>query len=703
MNEGIDKTNIIAKIETEREGLNSFLEEPFSNREKLIKLSNYFDLIISSGNGNIINAFLPEFIPQYINLLDQYDPYYIAPAHTDKIISIASKIITLNNEYFGLPLISDNIIRIEEQFKSLINILNGGICPRRDKLTFPVLESDSHFVSQYSFGFLESLSVQIRKNKSVTKFLLIPSESQLEEKIAKQLSDAWENALKYLRNNKIKTLNQQYEVLIAFNRKEGTIVGNSLGVVLTIAFIEELLKFHNSKMIVDAKENISLTGGVETNGKIISTSREIIRIKTDVVFYSSTKIFCIPKENELAAEERLAELKNEYPNRKLEIVALSSFNDLLNRRNIIEIRRQKLLVRTGKFIKKNWVSAVVIVLLSILFGYLFVMDFDDNPAMFEQKSNLLNIQNKNGKVLWSTRLNFTPAISEVDRSKFSKKLVDINNDGVNEVLIAEEEIAPESYNFGRVACFDKDKRLVWEYFFRDTVLTFRRWTNTYSISILDTITISNQKILFLMARNIPNFANAVFAVDVLTGKRMKSTGTLWNAGAINNCIVGDFNEDGMTELIIAGSHNGYERALLFSVNIDKMNGQTPAPNRYIFNDIPAAKINKFILLPHTDYGKHFWRSNSVPSQHLVFVQHSKEFELATLEGSDKPILFYYRFDKNLNFLWVDCADNAQQLRDSLVANGILNPPFTNTNEYFEILRKEIKCWYGEKFIEIEKR
>jgi len=479
-------------------------------------------------------------------------------------------------------------------------------------------------------------------------------------------------------------------------------VGNSLGIALTLAFIEAILKHYNSSTIIKINGTIAVTGGIDVNSNIISTSKVIIETKVETVFFSDARIFCVPKIDELWAEEKLSQLKKESPNRVLRIVGLMDLEDILNRRNIIDVHKKGYVERFFSYTIKKWKSIFLAIILTLIFSSIYVLDFDENPAMFEQHGKLLNVQNKNGKVLWSIRLNFAPTISEVDRSKFSKKLVDINEDGINEVLIAEEEIAPESYNFGRVVCFDKDKKLVWEYFFRDTVSTFRKWTNTYSISILDTLTLSNNKVILLMARNIPNFANAVFALDILTGKRSQSTGTLWNAGAINNCIIGDFNEDGMTELVMAGSHNGYERAHLFSVNIDKMNGQTPAPDRYIYKGIPATEISKFILLPHTDYGKHFWRSNSVPSQHLVFVQHSKEFELATLEGSDKPILFYYRFDKNLNFLWVDCADNAQQLRDTLVVRGILNHPFTNTNEYFEILRKQIEYWDGRKFVNIDK-
>ncbi|HSL88070.1 MAG TPA: hypothetical protein VK870_02075, partial [Ignavibacteriaceae bacterium] len=140
----------------------------------------------------------------------------------------------------------------------------------------------------------------------------------------------------------------------------------------------------------------------------------------------------------------------------------------------------------------------------------------------------------------------------------------------------------------------------------------------------------------------------------------------------------------------AGLNNGFERAVVLSVDLDKIVGQTPAPERYIFNNIPKAELNKYILLPHTDYGRIFYRSNIVPRNGIYYTASSKEIVVQTQEGINKPILFYYGFDTELNFLWVDCADNAQQLRDSLVMQGILNPPLTNTEEYFKILEENIE-------------
>ena len=682
----------ILDLELKYSELQNDLNKLSSDRKKLLLIFEFFQVVLSSNDLKLKEVYIVEIFPRYLALIKLIKIRGLNPKTLSALIDQFNKLI----EYEFLNIYSkdfeDALVILKSKYALLNTWLNNDGQNNNDQIIyFPALEKTD---PKNLVGFLEIIKVQI--NNGENQFIVTPSESGDDDQLQKQMHLSWAIAIKYC-SKFIKHIKSSHTVELKFENRLCVYIGNSLGIALTLSFIEAILKHYNSPTIIKVNGALAVTGGIDGNSNIISTSKVIIEAKVVTVFFSDAHIFCVPKLDELWAEEKLSELKKEFPNRDLRIVGLTDLEDLLNRRNIVDVHKKNYFERLFSYTIKKWKSIFLAAILTLIFTTLFALDFDDYPSMFEQQGNLLNVQNKNGKVLWTTRLNFSPSQSKVDRSKFSKKLVDINNDGINEVLIAEEEIAPESYNFGRVACFDKDKNLIWEHFFRDTVSTFREWTNTYCISILDTITISNQKLLLVMARNIPNFSNAVFTIDLLTGKRIEAIGTLWNAGAINNGIVGDFNEDGTTELVIGGMHNGFERALLFSVNIDKLNGQTPAPDRYIFNGIPPAEINEFILLPHTDYGKYFWRSNSVPSQHLVFVQHSKEFELATLEGSDKPILFYYRFDKNLNFKWVDCTDNAQQLRDTLVVNDILNPPFTNTNEYFEILRKQIEYWNGKKF------
>lgn len=688
----------ILELEHKYTELQNDLNKLSSDRKKILLIYEFFQIVLASNNLKLIEVYTVELFPRYLALIKLIKIRGLNPNILSSLTEQFKKLIEFEFLQAYSKDFEEALVTLIEKHTLLITWLNNDDQNNRDQLIyFPALEKTD---SNSLIGFLEIIRVQI--NNGENQFIVIPSESGEDEQLQKQIHLSWAIAIKYC-SNFITHIKSSHSVELKFENRLCVYIGNSLGIALTLSFIEAILKHYNSSTIIKINGTIAVTGGIDTNSNIISTSKVIIEAKVDTVFFSDAHIFCVPKVDEFWALEKLFELKKEFPKRDLRIVGLTDLEDLLNRRNIVDMHKKAYVERLFSYTIKKWKSIFLAAILTIIFSSLFTIDFDDAPSMFEQKGNLLNIQNKKGKVLWSIRLNYASSISKVDRSKFSKKLVDINEDGINEVLIAEEEIVPESHNFGRVACFDKDKKLIWEYLFRDSVSTFRKWTTTYNISILDTLTLSNKKVLLLMARNIPNFANAIFTIDLKTGLRIDSTNTIWNAGAINNCLVGDFNEDGKKELIIAGSHNGYERALLFSVNLDKLKGQTPAPDRYIFNGIPKADLNEFILLPHTDYGKYFWRSNAVPSQHLVFVKHVKEFELATLEGSDKPILFYYRFDKNLNFLWVDCADNAQQLRDTLVVKGILNSPFTNTNEYFEILRKQILYRVGGKFLSIDEK
>jgi len=688
----------ILELEEKYSELKSDLSGQISKRTKLLKIAKYFGFTLSNSNIQLIEPYIIDLIPDFLKYADELEVRGLEPKQIELLKAQTLQLKNLNLNEIENSEFEQVLTSIENKIQLMNNWLEPTqLLKQQPKIYFPLLEKND---DKLGSGYLESVSTIIKNGEQ--KFNISPADLENDEQLEKQLHLCFSKALEYC-SHYIKKIKKSHTVYLYFENRLGILTGNSLGAALTLSFIEAILKHYNSPIVVNIIKNLAITGGINQDSKIISTSKAIIEAKVETVFYSDVEIMCVPKIDEIWAEEKLKQLKENYPVRDLKITVITDLEDLLNRRNVVEIKKQPLLKRTGKFVKKNWISAVATVLLAILFAYLFVMDFEDNPAMFEHNGNLLKIENKNGKVLWTIRLNFSPTVSKVNRSKYSQKIIDINNDGVNEVLIAEEDIPLESNNFGRVACFDKNKNLIWEYFFRDTVSTFRKWTNTYASSILDTITISNKKILFLMARNIPNFANAVFTIDLLTGKRYDSTNTLWNAGAINNCIFGDFNEDGITELVLGGMQNGYERAVLFSVDVDKMRGQTPAPKRYIFNGIPNCEVRDYILLPHSDYGKYFCRSNAVPSQYLNFTKHSKEIELTTLDGSDKPILFYFGFDKNLNFLWMDCGDSAQQLRDSLVAKGVLSPPYTNTNEYFEILRKQIEYWDGEKFISIDER
>jgi hypothetical protein len=672
-------------LEQKYSSLLESLSEPSSNRIKQLKIIEYVDSFLSLSNPNLLEAYLIELLPEYIYLIKSVKIRGLDPSVVSSLLDQVHKIRNLKFTSQYHTQLDESLIYLTRKYEQIISWLNNpGKDVQDDIIYFPVIEK----ISEESItGFLEIIRIEISRGEN--QFFVEPYSSDIDYNIQEQIHFCWNIAISYCKKY-LNNINSSHTVRLIFENRLGIYKGSSLGSALTFAFIEAILKHYNAPVIINTKGIVALSGGIDRDNNIISIGYEFIEKKVETVFYSDTKLFCIPKVDEVLAEEKLKSLSKIYPKRNLKIIGIEDLEDLLSRRNIVEIKKYNWFERTLRYIINKWQSFLIASIFSVILLFIFAIDFDDNPIMFEQDGKLLNIQNKNGKVLWTARLNFDPKSGIDDRRRYSRKIVDINGDGINEVILAEEELDFKNYDTGRVVCFDKDKNLIWEYYFRDTVSTFRKWTNNYQISIIDTSTLNGTKLLFLVARNIPNFANAIFKLELLTGKRFDSLSTLWNAGGITNAMIGDFNEDNKKEMIVAGLNNGFERAVLFSVDLDKLIGQTPSPERYIFNNLPKAELNKYILIPNSDYGKLYHRSNLVPFNGLYYASNSKEIVAQTLDGNDKPILFYYGFDTDLNFLWVDCADNAQQLRDSLVMQGILNHPLTNTEEYFKILEESIE-------------
>ena len=406
--------------------------------------------------------------------------------------------------------------RIAKQKERLISILTGKdeYKDRERKSFFPLIMKNA---PEGFYGILESVSVHLSKNSDADKFIIVPSEKEIEKKIIEQCRTSWYAALD-LSKQYVSKPYHYHEVIISFDKKDGFYGGNSLGIALTLAFLEHLLKFYNPTYVIKIKEFTAFTGGVTGTQKILPTGEEIIKQKVKAVFFSEINTFVIPKWEESYAHNQLLELKNEYPNRNLKLIPVEDIGDVLNRRDVVDIRKQKLVVRTGKFVKKNWVSAVVTVLLAGIFAFLFILDFDDNPATFSVDGQIVFIKNKNGKVLWTKNspmaLNL---INETGLSPIFIKIVDINDDGLNEVIIVGEK----SSNPGSVSelealkCYDAYGNVIWKYAFHDQVFSQREILDTdYGIKILDTLNFDGGKSLYLISTNVRSFGSAVFSIDL---------------------------------------------------------------------------------------------------------------------------------------------------------------------------------------------
>ncbi len=689
----------IFKIEEQRLQLNENLLVEKSSIGSLILINSFFDQILKTKDEIVYESFLTEFSSVYIQHLQNFNSLGMPPEFVNKIIENARIILESDLIPNENDKITEEIRRLSKEKLKINSLLQGDNNYNIEDITFPVNVYSSNFKGVY--GQIENVSIKIHYNKFLTKnkFLVVPSSQEIDERLQEQINTSWELALKYLSKHH-KSVKQFHEVIIVFEHKYASYEGNSLGLALTLGFIHELFNFYNTHVSLKINKNLTFTGGVEKNGSVTPIGPEIIATKIKTVFYSPISLFAIPDSDYDSATDSLNKLKETFPERKLKLIRISEFEDLLNNRQIVDIKKVTTYKRTDKLVRNNKVTVLLSAILIALVGFLSFVNFDNNPHEFKLVGETINILNKHGKVLWSKqfgRILYDEAIIV----KYYCRIYDVDDDGINEVLLTHEVLTIQDIeNQGRIACFDFAGKLIWKYKFRDSVATEREIYKDEHLSRLIDIKKVNSKTILFAASSHFFFPSAVYKLDAKTGKRIE--GTLWSQGHFGFGEIEDYNNDGELEIFIGGINNGLESAFALLINLSDLNGQTPSTNNYLFKDIPMAKMTKFLLFEKTDICEYF--KNRFNGTSSTFYQKEKfTYNVGVNEyHPDIDIAVYYAFNNSFDSAWTLIGDAFQFNRDSLIIKGELNPPFTNDKLYNDLLVSKITEWDGEKFVRFMK-
>lgn len=660
-------------------------------RQKLFVISDYFDLLLAMKSPTLFEAYSIEFIETYISALRTYSPMYLDPAITEELLVQLNRLqqmecLSVYHKQFRLIFTS-----ISEKLSSLRDILSGNHCEHSGKLCFPVLEIQSGTSKKIKAGFLETVTIKISKGKTEDKFIIIPLSGSPDEKLTEQISNSWHLALSYVKRH-IRRIDKFHEVIIHFDGRLGNYIGYSLGITLTFGFVEELLKYYNAPYLFHIKDNIALTGGVDRNGKILNIADDLIAEKTEVVFFSNITVLVVPFSAVQAAQKKLNDLKKLYPERDLSLSGIPDFNDLINRRNIVNIKKQNPFVRTAKLAVRHRVPSLILLMMIMAVVYNFVLVSDHNPAILVPDGKMVYIKNKFGDVLWTKPLEQT--------SPSFMRLVDIDNNGTNEILFCAESpgILKNPADFGRIACFNYEGREIWKHIFRDTISSPREvMVPSYDIRIMDIIETSGRKVLLLSTTNAPSYSSAIFKLDLVTGKRLP--GTIWHSGHIGQGFLTDIDKDGESDIIACFTNNAWERSGIFGIKIRDWDTQLPSDKEYAFYNRPFEKVLFYILVPNTDYLKHQkMRNNGILNGSVQNISRENSYAFITQEGPEGEDGVHYKLNYDLKNFNIVVGSDFRVRRDSLVARGILSPPLTDTKEYFDLLRSQILYWDGSKFV-----
>jgi hypothetical protein len=696
----------ILSIEKARTELLNFLENSSARRLKLKSISEFFSLLLNQESSNLIESYLPEFIPKYIDYLKSYSPFGIKPEFSQAIISINERLINLNelNEFRDkLSLLND---QLKNEMQELQNILSGKeiLQAAEQKILFPVINEDEQNDNRWILGSLDSLTIKISTAKDTDKFIVVPSEIEKDKKLEEQINISWLKAKEFCKKY-VKKISAHHEVIISLDEHLGIYKGDSVGSALSVGFIEELLKFYNSQTILKPIGSVAFTGGVKENGDVTSVSKEIIKKKVEISFFSNCTTLALPKDDEQFALKKLDELRKEFPKRNLKIVGVKDLDEILLRRELVDIKKQKLVVRTGKFVKKNWMSAVATVLLAVLFGYVFVMDFDDNPALLTTDGSTLFVKNKNGNILWTKRNALTK--EEIENSNYVNircRIIDIDEDGRNEVLMIGNDILDKENNSTQIGliCYDERGSVRWTYVFSDLVESEREFMKPYyGLSMIDTITYGNNKCLLLFSCNSNSYSSAVFKIDIKTGERLP--GALWCSGHTVGAIIKDIDNDGIRDILAVGLDNGFEEIVIWTFDIDNLTSVRLSTKEYTIKGFPPAKLKSYIRLAKTDYDNYLGiRMSGIESGSFHDEINQKKYVFATTSSDpNKHAHLWIKLDYNLKDFDVIVDNQYRVIRDTLVAHGKLNQPYSDTEDYKEIFKSKILYWKDGKWVKRE--
>lgn len=668
-------------------------------RTKVFLLYNFYKALLDSKDKKTIKAYCLEFIEEYINSLNIYSAFCIAPAKTEELIEQLETILLIDSIVAFRHILDKEIDKLKKQLNELNWILSGApLQSKTTRLAFPLIEQNPVGIFE-TYGFLETVRVSISKGKNENKLYVFPKTGNLETNIEKQIYDSFSLAIDYLKSYR-KKFDTYHEISVYFDNYSANYIGNSLGVALTIGFIEELSSIYNLPFLLKIKNDVASTGSIDKSGIIHEVNKSYIEKKVEVVFYSQASIFVVAKHDEENANNKLDELKKIYPSRNLKIIGVNNLDDLLDRRTIINISRQNPLIRSVRISVKNWQITILAILLYIITAMALLRNFDENPGLLEASGNTLFVKNKSGRVLWTKEINHDQElILSANYLRMFHKLVDVNNDGMNEVIITNESSnqAKNINEEGLVSCFNNKGGLKWQYLFSDTVSYKGKVLQPpYTINLVDTISINNEKCLIAISRSKTSSSSSIFIINAQNGKRKDKT--LWHSGFIHDAVVQDFNNDGKKEIAFAATNNSFGKIAIGIIDLENLSGQCPNNGSFDFDNLPVARLKSYILLPKTDYNEHLkFLSPSIDYGCITNYPDIRALQIRTIEGENKKFGINFMIFYDWQRIDVLIEDQFIAKRDTLINRRILTPPFTGTKEFVKLLQDEILAWDGNEF------
>ncbi len=179
---------------------------------------------------------------------------------------------------------------------------------------------------------------------------------------------------------------------------------------------------------------------------------------------------------------------------------------------------------------------------------------------------------------------------------------------------------------------------------------------------------------------------------------------LWHPGTVRYGAVEDFDNDGKLELAAIGVNNGFEGVVLFSIELEKLNGRSPSVGKYRFPDYEIADFDHYIKLPVSDYVHNLrseLRYNNAELLNVVKDEKSIVFSIVEDYINNGKVSYDLEFRSTFELKNLIISDFFRVQRDSaIVGLDTGKYPLTDSKEFRQSLIDQIAYWNGKDFVNI---
>lgn len=410
---------------------------------------------------------------------------------------------------------------------------------------------------------------------------------------------------------------------------------------------------------------------------------------------SNDKAFALKIKNKL---ENVDENK-QLPEKNNSVELFNGKAEIVSQTNIYSLKNIYKLIKSHPFTSFSFAS-ICLMAAAYLVTTIKTSFKDKNPATLEIKHSVLYSYNEAGELLWSKNVDgiYAEKIDSVSQFIYGKRkligLVDIDNDGKNEILLTGTYVEKGTYRNDSLYCINYDGSKRWTISPEDKKFNYApKWKRTnWCVSEFFTAKQNGKPILYVLA-NVETYGGTVLStLDPNTGN---VTSSLYHSGHYSAQFHYDIDNDGSDEIFLGGI-SSYDKPFLMVLKQDFLMGVMP--DFYSTGHKVKGNAWHYILMPVTKLS--LVAGVYSPSN----VSEIKRFEKNGIvcycddvpgqtSAENKRLLF--SFDKNFRIKFINYTSQYNMLYDEMIKKGKITEAIT---PYLNSLKDSIKYWDGDKFV-----